>query len=439
MKVRVSSRKPISSVEKQTKQKLPKRAKRLVVEEPRMEGAKRRKIVELPSSTVVVKSGFKAVSTSQGGVKTRKMLTINSQPEPVDEIYLDAEEEKEARVVPLKSILKTSPIHDEILPSSPEVLSSPQSEYGAESVSQEKLRTVKKNLIKKFDEATPLSDEKFAKLLKDMEEIHNSPNISLEEEVAGTKNVEIEKFLEDLLNGQVCGGCGGGEGEARELQLCGGCQTVAYCDKKCQRAGWARHKLVCGQLDRLRNQETRDGKLRGREKKDLIQAGLPPGAANTWPKTNPVKTSSPSTPETSQTLAEAVRTDSSKRGCRKKSLPVLGRTATSNHPQEVQEHFENDKERLQILPPRKIYFATIAVNDEVVADPGEILSLSSSSGCSLEMAGDSSSSQTGREEELHFGAQKVSMPSSTIRWIILAVFQAYEDIGGLFSDPESSP
>ena len=118
---------------------------------------------------------------------------------------------------------------------------------------------------------------------------------------------------------------------------------------------------------------------------------------------------------------------------------MLGRTATPDHPQKVQEHFENDEEGLQILPPRKINSATIAVNDEMVADPGEILSLSSSSGCSLEMAGDSSSSQTGREEELHFGAQKVSMPSSTIRWIILVVFQAYEDISGLFSDPESSP
>ena len=93
--MRVSSRKkPISSVEKQTKQKLPKRAKRLVVEEPRKEGTKRRKLEELPSTTVGVKSGFKAVSTSQGGVKTRKMLTINSQPEPVDEIWQEGEEVK---------------------------------------------------------------------------------------------------------------------------------------------------------------------------------------------------------------------------------------------------------------------------------------------------------------------------------------------------------
>ena len=90
-----------------------------------------------------------------------------------------------------------------------------------------------------------------------------------------------------------------------------------------------------------------------------------------------------------------------------------------------------------------------AVNDEVVADPGEILSLGSSSSHSLELAGDSSSSQTGRKEEFDppsslellsdFGSQKVGMRSSILLWIILVVFQTSEDIAGLFSDPESSP
>ena len=446
-------KKGASQAGRKSKQKSPRRVKRPVVEvEPRKEGAKRRKLEEFPSTAVVGNSDFKAVTTSQGDVKTKKTVTINSQPEyfsssePVDEIYREGEEE--ARVVPLKSILKKSPIPNEVLPSSPEVLPSPQSEEVAVPVSQEKPRTVKRNLLSIFCEATPLSDEKFANLVKDMEKIHNSPNVSLEEEDKA-KNVEFEKFLENLLNIKVCGGCGGGGGETRELQVCGGCQTVAYCDKNCQKAGWARHKLVCGQLDRLRNQETRDGKLRGREKKDLIQSGLPPGAANSRPKTDPVKTPSPSTPETSPTLAEAVRTDSSKRIHRKKFLPVLERTATPNNSQELQEHFVNDEERLLILPPRKINFAAFAVNDEVVADPGEILSLGSSSSHSLELAGDSSSSQTGRKEEFDppsslellsdFGSQKVGMRSSILLWIILVVFQTSEDIAGLFSDPESSP
>ena len=385
--------------------KSPRRTKRAVVElvtvEPRKEGAKRRKLEELQSCpAVAASSGSKAVTTSQGDTKTKtKTVTINSQPEyfsssePADELCPEVEEE--VRQVPLKSILKK-----ETLPSSREVEPSPQPKVGAETdgkeeepVSQERPRSVKRNLLSKFNEATPLSDEKFANLVKDMEKIHNSPNISLDEEEDGTK------YLEDLVNKKLCGGCGRGpkrgpDPETWELWPCGWCETVVYCDEICQRADWANHKQVCERLAKLMDQEKRDGKARKQEKKALIRSVLSPGAANTPVKSGPACPIS--TPENSPSLARSIRTHSGTRNHRKKFLPVNGRSATPHHSQE--ENLQG-VEGLLILP-RKINFAAFAVNDEVVEQPGEILlPLSSGSSSSLEMVGGSNSLRTGKEEE----------------------------------------
>ena len=431
--------KDVSKAGRKSKRKSPGREKKAVVEvEPRKTPpAKRRKLEEIPSSPVTASSGSKAVTTSQGDTKTKKTVTINSQPEffssgePADEFCPEEEGEEEKQEVRLKSILKKSPMPEEAGPPTP----SPQPEVVTEPASQERSRPVKVNLLGKFNEVrpapapTPLSDENFANLMRDMEKIHHSPNVSLEEEG------EEERFLTDLATSKVCGGCGG-EAGTRNLSRCGQCQTVAYCDETCQRSDWARHKLVCPQLATLRKQEREDGKSRKEEKKDLIKSVMSPGPPA--PATNPVKTPSPSTPETSPTLAQSVRTQSTKRSHRKRFLTVLS--------DETKENFQ-DVKGLGIQ--RNINFAAV-INDEVVEEEAEELLRFGSS--SLDMSGGSSSPRTDQKEEEDLdppssfeilsdvGSQKVSChPLPFVILIHLLVLQGKEDLEGLFSDLEPSP
>ena len=398
-------KKAASKTGRKSKKKSPRREKRPVVEvDPRKTPAKRRKRDESLSSPVVASSGSKAVTTSQGDAKTKKTVTINSQPEffsssePADEFC----PEEEGVVVPLKSILKKFPLPEEVAPPTPSSQGSVTEEDGklSQPASQERPRPVKVNLLDKFNEVSPVSDENFANLLRDMEKIHNSPNISLEEE-DGTR--EEKKFLEDLVTAKSCGSCGGGGGEggSGELSQCGRCKTVAYCDERCQKTDWPKHKLVCADLAKLRGKED-DGKSRKQEKKDLIQSVLLLGASNTEPKTNSVKTPSPcpSTPETSPTLAQSIRTQSIKRSHRKRHLPVLGRRATPHHSDETKDKVHD----VQVFGiPRKIDFAAVAINDEVVEEV-EFLKFCSSS---LEMSADGSSPPTDQGEE-----EKPDPPSS---------------------------
>ena len=252
-------------------------------------------------------------------------------------------------------------------------------------MSQERTWAVRRNLLSKFNEVSPISDEQFANLVRDMEKIHNSPNISLddeekeekeEEEVEEKKTAEFEKFLDSLLSSEVCGGCGGSEEEA-ELELCGRCQTVAYCEVRCQRKDWARHRRVCPQL----------AGLSGQEQKDLIKTVLSPKLVE---KSGAVETET-CIPETS------IRTQFVT-GSPKRFLPVLGRLAT---PQQGVDGFGISG---------KVTFLAVIVNDEEVEEADEI----------LEVFGDITS-------------QEVSRHGPPTKIIFIFCFQSSEDSAGLFS------
>ncbi|KAF8150218.1 hypothetical protein B0H34DRAFT_180141 [Crassisporium funariophilum] len=45
----------------------------------------------------------------------------------------------------------------------------------------------------------------------------------------------------------ICNNCNKVAGEGAELRTCSGCKSVSYCNRGCQRAHWAKHKLHCGQ------------------------------------------------------------------------------------------------------------------------------------------------------------------------------------------------
>ena len=146
---------------------------------------------------------------------------------------------------------------------------------------------------------------------------------------------------------------------------------------------------------------------------NLIRSVVSPGAAPTEPSTSSVRTPSPSTPETSPTLAQSIRTQSTKRSHRKRLLPVLGRKATPSHSEEMKEKFQ-DVEGLGMLIPRKINFAAAVIADEVVEDVQEILQLCSSS---PEISADGSSPMIGEKEDVEddpLASQKVSFPPAIL-------------------------
>lgn len=52
--------------------------------------------------------------------------------------------------------------------------------------------------------------------------------------------------LPDAVEGKFCHKCGTAEEEGKEkLLCCGGCKSVYYCNKKCQKQGWKVHKPDC--------------------------------------------------------------------------------------------------------------------------------------------------------------------------------------------------
>lgn len=67
-------------------------------------------------------------------------------------------------------------------------------------------------------------------------------------------NIEEEEWTNGLgtlkeMLGPNCNKCKkGSTDEARKLQLCGGCRTVQYCSRDCQKADWKNHKTFCKHL-----------------------------------------------------------------------------------------------------------------------------------------------------------------------------------------------
>ena len=54
---------------------------------------------------------------------------------------------------------------------------------------------------------------------------------------------------------QYCNNC---RRVAAEMKMCTGCDSVHYCDKKCQQQSWAEHKVLCNaisQLSKLQNDQ----------------------------------------------------------------------------------------------------------------------------------------------------------------------------------------
>ena len=54
-------------------------------------------------------------------------------------------------------------------------------------------------------------------------------------------NSLVESVLELRCSPPACRGCG----RERVPKLCGQCRETPYCDERCQRLDWPRHKLEC--------------------------------------------------------------------------------------------------------------------------------------------------------------------------------------------------
>ena len=124
-------------------------------------------------------------------------------------------------------------------------------------------------------------------------------------------------------------------------------------------------------------------------------------------------------------------------------MPVLGKTPTPSHLDKLKENFQ-DVEGFGMPIPRKINFAAVEIDDEVVEDVKDILQICSPS---QETSADGSSPRTGEEEEdppssfeilTDLASQKVSFPLPLILLIIPSNYKN-EDPAALFSDPETSP
>ncbi|KAI1784212.1 hypothetical protein LXA43DRAFT_1043341 [Ganoderma leucocontextum] len=73
-------------------------------------------------------------------------------------------------------------------------------------------------------------------------------------------------FLPDDLS--RCHHCGGGDRRSK-LKRCGGCNTVMYCSKECQKEAWRTHKVGCRQQGQMLNTPE------GRRLKVLQSIGFP--------------------------------------------------------------------------------------------------------------------------------------------------------------------
>ena len=367
------------------KKKSPLTEKKVVEVVPRETRGRKRKAEEFVPSPVSIQvlashTSVKGGSTnSQGDTKVRKTVTIKSQPEffdVQDEIVKD--HEVEAFVKP-KSILKTSRVKP--LPtSSPakrppdQMLLAPTSTASAECVlptvspagprSRPVMSVKPSNLLAKFIqvsspvESKKLSEENFKTLVKDMEKIHHSPDVSLEEH--NENELKMAAKLAKLVGGRLCGQCK--VDKISDLLLCSGCETVAYCDTDCQRKDWPSHKLVCAKFSGLDIHK----------KKDLILSVFGP---NIFPDINtaeeevgtpsPTNATTPTTPTTSPTLVNSVRSQSAKLDKRKRFLPSTGRRGTPYHLDLIREEFSLGE---GFGGPKKLIFISEDVEDEVCKD-----------------------------------------------------------------------
>ena len=367
------------------KKKSPLTEKKVVEVVPRETRGRKRKAEEFVPSPVSIQvlashSSVKGGSTnSQGDTKVRKTVTIKSQPEffdVQDEIVKD--HEVEAFVKP-KSILKTSLVKP--LPtSSPakrppdQMLLAATSTASAECLlptvspagprSRPVMSVKPSNLLAKFIqvsspvESKKLSEENFKTLVKDMEKIHHSPDVSLEEH--NENELKMAAKLAKLVGGRLCGQCK--VDKISDLLLCSGCETVAYCDTDCQRKDWPSHKRVCAKFSGLDVHK----------KKDLILSVFGP---NIFPDINtaeeevgtpsPTKATTPTTPTTSPTLVNSVRSQSAKLDKRKRFLPSTGRRDTPYHLDLIREEFSLGE---GFGGPKKLIFISEDVEDEVCKD-----------------------------------------------------------------------
>ena len=359
----------------QKSKKSPGMEKRKVIEvSPRKARAKRNKAEQAEPDTrhcpVMASPSYSRGTDMQGDARVRKSVTINSQPEffpnVTDEIYEEKEPEVEASSdFQPKSILKNKFLQSQNVSGD----SKEEQDSGSGSPVKAQVRFSQASCSQSTD-GGKLSDEGFDLLMKDMEKIHNSPNISLEEQ-----NEEIEDLkITNLLTGRLCGGCEGAR-EVSDLSLCSVCQTVAYCDADCQRADWTSHRILCGMFLGLTLPE----------KKHIYRTIFEPNPADVE---NNIAGQTPEkdvrTPETSPTLVNSIRTQSEKRLEKKRSLPSLGRRATP---------FKSERDDGPISMaegfglPRKLIFQDFDVEDEVYEEE-EGVQVSSSS--SLDMFADSS-------------------------------------------------
>ena len=367
------------------KKKSPLTEKKVVEVVPRETRGRKRKAEEFVPSPVSIQvlasnTSVKGGSTnSQGDTKVRKTVTIKSQPEffdVQDEIVKD--HEVEAFVKP-KSILKTSLVKP--LPtSSPakrppdQMLLAATSTASAECLlptvspagprSRPVMSVKPSNLLAKFIqvsspvESKKLSEENFKTLVKDMEKIHHSPDVSLEEH--NENELKMAAKLAKLVGGRLCGQCK--VDKISDLLLCSGCETVAYCDTDCQRKDWPSHKRVCAKFSGLDVHK----------KKDLILSVFGP---NIFPDINtaeeevgtpsPTKATTPTTPTTSPTLVNSVRSQSAKLDKRKRFLPSTGRRDTPYHLDLIREEFSLGE---GFGGPKKLIFISEDVEDEVCKD-----------------------------------------------------------------------
>ena len=358
------------------KKKSPLTEKKVVEVVPRETRGRKRKAEEFVPSPVSIQvlasnTSVKGGSTnSQGDTKVRKTVTIKSQPEffdVQDEIVKD--HEVEAFVKP-KSILKTSLVKP--LPtSSPakrppdQMLLAPTSTVSPAGPRSRPVMSVKpSNLLVKFIqvsspvESKKLSEENFKTLVKDMEKIHHSPDVSLEEH--NENELKMAAKLAKLVGGRLCGQCK--VDKISDLLLCSGCETVAYCDTDCQRKDWPSHKRVCAKFSGLDVHK----------KKDLILSVFGP---NIFPDINtaeeevgtpsPTNATTPTTPTTSPTLVNSVRSQSAKLDKRKRFLPSTGRRGTPYHLDLIREEFSLGE---GFCGPKKLIFISEDVEDEVCKD-----------------------------------------------------------------------
>ena len=78
--------------------------------------------------------------------------------------------------------------------------------------------------------------------------------------------------MDDSTN-KVCGSCG----QDGLLLKCGGCKSIWYCDVKCQKKDWKRHKSTCRKLKipQGRPKEIGMGKISGAGKDENIVKVFP--------------------------------------------------------------------------------------------------------------------------------------------------------------------